>query len=179
MGAIARRSGGGDGPPRRRLGGQPERREEPPHRVGLGHRAEDPPRAAAAGTNQDLDREHPAEEPGPRPAAWAGRRRRQPSGVWTPGGPGSIRVPSCCISEATECREGSMPSVAPDGRTALQRSARGGWVNPGRPLSRSGSALARTRSALGRWGLAHAPSAFTPRLEQGAPSDDASDGPSR
>jgi hypothetical protein len=47
VGAIARRSGGGDWPPRRRLGGQAERREEPPHGVGLGHRAE-PPRAPAA-----------------------------------------------------------------------------------------------------------------------------------
>ena len=41
------------GPPRRRLGRQPPRREEPPHRMGLGHRAEDPPRAGTAGTDED------------------------------------------------------------------------------------------------------------------------------
>jgi hypothetical protein len=71
--ANARRSGGGDGPPQRRLGGQAERREEPPHGVGLGHRAEDLPRVAAAWTNQDLEREHPAQEPGPRPPSWRPR----------------------------------------------------------------------------------------------------------
>jgi len=113
------------------------RRGRAPRGAGAPRGAPSPRRGSAAGrrngTNPDLDREHPAQEPGPRPAARAGRRRRQPSGVWTPGGPGSIRVPSCCISEATECREGSMPSVAPDGRTALQRSARVGGLARGGP----------------------------------------------
>ena len=54
------------GPPRRRLGRQPPRREEPPHRMGLGHRAEDPPRAGTAGTDEDLDRKHAAEQRGGR-----------------------------------------------------------------------------------------------------------------
>jgi hypothetical protein len=35
-------AGGADGAARRGLGGEPERREEPPHRVGVGHRAQDP-----------------------------------------------------------------------------------------------------------------------------------------
>jgi hypothetical protein len=52
---------------RRRLGGAPERREEPAHGVGFGHRVEDPPRAAAAGTHQDLKPEHPLEQPRPGP----------------------------------------------------------------------------------------------------------------
>jgi hypothetical protein len=63
-------SGGGAGPPRRRLGGEPERREEPVHGAGLRHRTEDPPRAAAALRDQDLDCEHPAQEPRPGPASW-------------------------------------------------------------------------------------------------------------
>jgi hypothetical protein len=48
-------SGGGDHEIRRRLGREPERREEPAHGAGLGHRPEDPPRAAAARTDQDLE----------------------------------------------------------------------------------------------------------------------------
>ena len=52
VGAIDRGSGGGGGPPRRRLGRQPQRREEPPHRMGVGHRAEDPPPAPAAIAHQ-------------------------------------------------------------------------------------------------------------------------------
>jgi hypothetical protein len=67
VGAIARGSGGGHRL-RRWLGGQAECREEPPHGVGFGHRAEDPPRAPAALTDQDLDREHAAEETGPGPS---------------------------------------------------------------------------------------------------------------
>jgi hypothetical protein len=77
-------SGGGDDGIRRRLGGEPERREEPAQGVGLGHGAEHPPRAAAARTDQDLKREHAAQELGPRPASrdWGrrprvGRRRRR------------------------------------------------------------------------------------------------------
>jgi hypothetical protein len=58
-----------DGSPRRRLRSQPQRHQHPPHRVGLGHRAQDPPRASAALTYQHLDREHPADEPGPGPLA--------------------------------------------------------------------------------------------------------------
>jgi hypothetical protein len=34
--------------------------------VGFGHRAEDPPWTTTARTDQHLDREHPAEQPGPR-----------------------------------------------------------------------------------------------------------------
>jgi hypothetical protein len=51
----------------RRLGGEPERREEPPHGVGLGHRAQDPPPALAAVTHQHLKPEHPLEQPRPGP----------------------------------------------------------------------------------------------------------------
>lgn len=43
---------GGDGTGGRRLTGQPQRGEQPLDRVGLGHRPEDPPRAAAARTDQ-------------------------------------------------------------------------------------------------------------------------------
>jgi hypothetical protein len=56
----------GDGGAARRLGRQPERAEQAPHGVGLGHRAHDPPRAGTAGTDEDLDREHAAEQRGPR-----------------------------------------------------------------------------------------------------------------
>ena len=51
--AIDRGSGGGDGAAGRRLGGEPERRQEPAHGVGLRHRAQDPPRAAATRTDED------------------------------------------------------------------------------------------------------------------------------
>jgi hypothetical protein len=68
VGAIARGSGGGGGLPRRRLGRQPQRREEPPHRMGFGHRAEDPPPAPAAIAHQHIKAEHPLEEPSPGPA---------------------------------------------------------------------------------------------------------------
>jgi hypothetical protein len=69
-------SRGGDGTVRRRLGRQPERAEQAPHRMGLGHHAEDPPRAGTAGTDEDFDREHAVEEPahgshpGDRGASW-------------------------------------------------------------------------------------------------------------
>jgi hypothetical protein len=43
--------------------------------MGFGHRAEDLPPAPAAVTHQELDREHPAEEPGPGPSAWGPRAR--------------------------------------------------------------------------------------------------------
>jgi hypothetical protein len=76
VGTIARGSGGGDGAAGRRLGGQAERREEPPHGGGVGPRAEDPPRAPTALTDQDLDREHAAEESGPGPSS-----RGSPAGV--------------------------------------------------------------------------------------------------
>jgi hypothetical protein len=72
-GALARGSGGGDDGRRRRLGGQAERRQEPAHGVGLRHRAQDPPRTAAARKDQDLDRETPGAGLGPDPA---GRGRR-------------------------------------------------------------------------------------------------------
>jgi len=39
-------------PPRRRLGHQPQRREKPSHRMGFGHRAEDPPPTPAAIAHQ-------------------------------------------------------------------------------------------------------------------------------
>ena len=58
VGAIDRGSGGGSGAPRRRLGRQPQRREEPPHRMGVGHRAEDPPPAPAAIAHQHIKAEH-------------------------------------------------------------------------------------------------------------------------
>ena len=50
----------------RRLGRQPERAQQAPHGVGLGHRPHDPARAGTAGTDEDLDREHAAEQRGPR-----------------------------------------------------------------------------------------------------------------
>jgi hypothetical protein len=68
VGALRGGSGGQDWPPWRRLGGEPERREEPPHRVGLGHRAQDPARAGTAIAGQDVDREHAAQQPGDRKA---------------------------------------------------------------------------------------------------------------
>src|SRR5262245_37344582 len=46
----------GPGGGRRRLGGQAERPEEPPHRMRLGDRAENPPRPRTARTDEDLDR---------------------------------------------------------------------------------------------------------------------------
>ena len=92
----AQGSGGRDGSAGRRLGGQAERGQDPPHRMGFGHRAEDPPRAPAAVAHQDFDREHAVEELGPRPPSWStragvrarvvrrGRRddRRAPFGPW-------------------------------------------------------------------------------------------------
>jgi hypothetical protein len=45
----------------RRLGRQPQRREEPLHRMGFGHRAEDPPPAPAAIAHQHIKAEHPLE----------------------------------------------------------------------------------------------------------------------
>ncbi|MDQ3773130.1 MAG: hypothetical protein M3461_01445 [Pseudomonadota bacterium] len=47
-----------EGGARRRLSGEPQRRQEPPHRVGLGHRAHDPARAGTARTDEDVNREH-------------------------------------------------------------------------------------------------------------------------
>jgi hypothetical protein len=67
-------SGGGDGPSRRRLGRQPERAEQAPHGLRLGHRVQDPARPGTAGTDEDLDREHAAEERGP------GQPTRRPRG---------------------------------------------------------------------------------------------------
>jgi hypothetical protein len=55
VGVIDRESGGG--PARRRLGGEPERSQEPPYRMRLGDRAQDPSRAGTAGTDEDLDRD--------------------------------------------------------------------------------------------------------------------------
>jgi hypothetical protein len=43
-------------------------RQQPPHRVRLGHRAQDPAQAPAAFTDQHLDREHPAQQRGARSA---------------------------------------------------------------------------------------------------------------
>jgi hypothetical protein len=77
VGGLRGGSGGRDWPPWRRRGGEPERRREPSHRVRLRHRPQDPPRAAAARTDQDLDRKHPAQELGPGSAA-RNRRRRRP-----------------------------------------------------------------------------------------------------
>jgi hypothetical protein len=51
----------GAGRPGRRLGRQPQSREEPPHRMGFGHRAEDPPPAPAAIAHQHIKAEHPLE----------------------------------------------------------------------------------------------------------------------
>jgi hypothetical protein len=67
--AVTRWSRGGNGTAQRRLGGQAERGEEAPLRVGLGHRAQDPPCTATMRTDEDLDREHPAPQRGPRQPA--------------------------------------------------------------------------------------------------------------
>jgi hypothetical protein len=53
--------GGGSGPHRRRLGRQPQRREAPPHGMGVGPRAEEPPPAPAAIAPQHIKAEHPLE----------------------------------------------------------------------------------------------------------------------
>ena len=66
-GAIPDGSGGRDGGTRWRLSGKAEHGEEPAHGMGLRHGPEDPPRAAAARTHEDLNREHPVEEPRPGP----------------------------------------------------------------------------------------------------------------
>ena len=66
---------GGDGTGGRRLTGQPQRGEPPLDRVGPVTRPEDPPRTAAARTDQDLERKHPAQERRPGPAARDRRRR--------------------------------------------------------------------------------------------------------
>jgi hypothetical protein len=55
-----RREGGA----RRRLSGEPERCQEPPHRLRLGHRAHDPARARTARTDEDVNRDHPADKKG-------------------------------------------------------------------------------------------------------------------
>jgi hypothetical protein len=102
---------------RRRLGGQAERREEPPHGVGFGHRAEDPPRASAARTDQDLDREHAAEEsaPGPSPGgspagvrARAVRRRRDDRRS-----PAGTRGEDAMVGEQRPARRGDATFIMP------------------------------------------------------------------
>jgi hypothetical protein len=45
-------AGGREDRGRRRLGGEPERHQQPPHRVRLGHGAQDPPRPPAAIAHQ-------------------------------------------------------------------------------------------------------------------------------
>ena len=64
--AASFRSGAGGRCPRQ-LSGKPEHRQEPPHRVGLGHRAHDPARAGTTRTDEDINREHAAEKGGPPP----------------------------------------------------------------------------------------------------------------
>ena len=59
MGAIARGQAAGAGRPGGGSGASPQRREEPPHRMGVGHRVEDPPPAPATVTHQHRKPEHP------------------------------------------------------------------------------------------------------------------------
>jgi hypothetical protein len=66
--AVTGHPGGGWGRP-------PERAEQAPHGLWLGHRPQDPARPGTAGTDEDLDREHAAEERGP------GQPTRRPRGL--------------------------------------------------------------------------------------------------
>jgi hypothetical protein len=84
---------GGDGTVRRRLGRQPERAEHSPHGAGLAHRAHNSARPGTARTDKDFDREHTAEQRGPRqpiPATAAPRGRPAHSGP-PPRSPRAIR----------------------------------------------------------------------------------------
>jgi hypothetical protein len=97
-------------------------------RRGLRHRPEDPPRAAAARTDQDLDREHAVQEPGPRPQSWRAR-----AGV-------HARVVRCGRDDRRlqRARGASRPWYASNGR-------RGGGT---RVANRSNSSSGSTRSAV-------------------------------
>jgi hypothetical protein len=65
VGAIARRSGGGDGSSRRRLGRQPERGKQASHGLGSITVPTIRHRPTQRGTDEDLDREHAADQCGP------------------------------------------------------------------------------------------------------------------
>jgi hypothetical protein len=120
-------------------------------RRGLRHRPEDPPRAAAARTDQDLDREHAVQEPGPRPQSWRAR-----AGV-------HARVVRCG-------RDDRRSPAGARGQQAVVRQQRPAWWGHkgGEPLQRLQRVHQERRRAVAPGGSTTPPSEHAPRS---GPSD--------
>jgi hypothetical protein len=154
-------------------------------RRALRHRPEDPPRAAAARTDQDLDREHAVQEPGPRPQSWRARAgvharvvrcgrddRRSPAGARGPAGRGTPATAGVAGAQGWRAAPTAPagPPGAPSSRRArkdqrhLRRSTRPGPARltpappPGGPPSGGLTIAGSARAILGQRGDRNRPS---------------------
>ncbi len=172
VGAIARGSGG-EHRPRRRLGRQPQRREEPPERMGRGHRAHDPTRAGTAASARGMTepmgdlapvlqrprRSRPGSSPGPAPEV-------VPADVRTPPDPGLCAV---CGRRLTGRR--AQRVCSPRCRVAYWRALRA-QETPRSPPSGSGSASSSAwwGSSSGASGRRRSPGTASRRLRSLSPA---------